>query len=185
MNKAFTKEQDGDEGGDESESGPAIPPGVKNYMTPGGAKRMQDELYNLMHKVRPEVTQTVAWAAGNGDRSENGDYIYGKKKLREIDRRVRFLSKRLDAAEIIDPTKSKHDQIFFGATVTIRFENDEEKTYSIVGIDESDISKGRISWISPLASALLKAREGDVVTFRSPKGAQEIEVLEVKYQELP
>jgi len=184
MSKAFTKETDADEDLDDVEdSAPAAPSG-KNYMTPAGAKRLQDELRELRYKIRPEVTQTVAWAAGNGDRSENGDYIYGKKRLREIDKRIRFLSKRLDAVEVVDPLKVNSDQILFGATVTIRDEDDREKTYSIVGIDETDISKGRISWISPLAAALFKAREGDVVTFRSPKGPQEIEIVRITYVEL-
>jgi len=185
MSKAFTKENDaGEDFEDETESTPVAPSG-KNYMTPAGAKRLQDELRELRYKVRPEVTQTVAWAAGNGDRSENGDYIYGKKRLREIDKRIRFLSKRLDAVEIVDPLKVNSDQALFGATVTIRDEEDRERTYSIVGIDETDITKGRISWISPLASALFKAREGDVVTFRSPKGPQEIEIIRIVYIELP
>jgi len=184
MSKAFTKESDGDELDDIEEPAPITPSG-KNYMTPAGAKRLQDELRELRYKIRPEVTQTVAWAAGNGDRSENGDYIYGKKRLREIDRRIRFLSKRLDAVEVVDPLKVKSEQVLFGATVTIRDEEDREKTYSIVGIDETDLSKGRISWISPLASALFKAREGDVVTFRSPKGPQEIEIVAIEYKELP
>jgi len=183
MSKAFTKETD-DDLDDDTDVAPVTPSG-KNYMTPAGAKRLQDELRELRYKVRPEVTQTVAWAAGNGDRSENGDYIYGKKRLREIDRRIRFLSKRLDACEVVDPLKVNAEQVLFGATVTIRDEEDRERTYSIVGIDETDIAQGRISWISPLASALFKAREGDVVTFRSPKGPQEIEIISIRYIELP
>lgn len=185
MSKAFTKENDDIEDLDDVEEAAPPTPSGKNYMTPAGAKRLQDELRELRYKTRPEVTQTVAWAAGNGDRSENGDYIYGKKRLREIDKRIRFLSKRLDAVEVVDPLKVNSDQVLFGATVTIRDEDDREKTYSIVGIDETDISKGRISWISPLASALFKARVGDVVTFRSPKGPQEIEIVTIRYIELP
>lgn len=184
MSKAFTKEPEGEEEEDREEA--ALPAGKKNYMTPGGAKRLQEELYNLKYKERPEVCKVVSWAAENGDRSENGDYIYGKKKLREIDRRLRFLAKRLDTVEVVDPLSIPHkDQVLFGATVTIRDEEGQEKTYSIVGIDETDLSKGRISWISPLATALLKAEEGDVVTFRSPKGLRELEILKIQYVELP
>lgn len=185
MSKAF-KNGDGDnaERDDDVRDVPAVP-GGKNYMTPAGARRMQQELYELQTKTRPEVTQTVAWAAGNGDRSENGDYIYGKKRLREIDKRIRFLAKRLDALEVIDPLAvPDKSRIFFGATVTIRTEDDRQKTYSIVGVDETDISRGRISWISPLASALLKARLGDVVQFNSPKGLQEVEVEGIEYHAL-
>jgi transcription elongation factor GreB len=185
MSKAFTKEHDTEDDLDEDDLPAPVTPTGKNYMTPAGAKKLQDELRELRYKIRPEVTQTVAWAAGNGDRSENGDYLYGKKRLREIDRRIRFLSKRLDIVEIVDPLKVNSDQVLFGATVTIRDEEDREKTYSIVGIDETDLSQGRISWISPLASALFKAREGDIVTFRSPKGPQEIEIVGIRYVELP
>ena len=182
MSKAF-KSGDGD-GAELDDDVQAVPPvpGGKNYMTPGGFKRMQQELYELKTKTRPEITQVVSWAAGNGDRSENGDYIYGKKRLREIDKRMRFLAKRLDAAEVIDPLAVKQkDQVLFGATVTIRNEDDELKTYTIVGIDEADLSKRRISWISPLASALLKARVGDLIQFRSPKGVQEVEIEKIEY----
>lgn len=184
MSKAFVKENDGDDDGEEI-AVPQLPAGAKNYMTPAGAKRMQDELHRLLYKERPELTRVITWAAGNGDRSENGDYLYGKKKLREIDRRCRFLSKRLEASIVVDPLSVKSDQVLFGATVTIRDEQDVEKTYSIVGVDESDISKGRISWMSPLASSLFKAREGDFVTFHSPRGKQEVEIVELKYIELP
>jgi transcription elongation factor GreB len=183
MSKAFTKEGDGSDDDVESE-GPVVPVGVKNYITPAGARKLQEELKHLVFKERPEVTQVVSWAAGNGDRSENGDYIYGKKRLREIDRRIRFLNKRLESVEVVDPLKVKCDQVRFGATVTIRDEDDNEKTYSIVGIDETDLSRGRISWISPLANALLKAHEGDYVTFRSPKGVQNIEVVRIEYKNL-
>jgi len=185
MNKAFTKEPDGDTPEDDDEIlAPQIPAGAKNYMTPDGAKKMQEELRELMHKTRPEVVQTVSWAAGNGDRSENGDYTYGKKRLREIDRRIRFLSKRLDRVEVVDPLAVACDQVRFGATVTICDEDDRKKTYSIVGVDEADAGKGRISWASPLAAALMKAREGDMITFRSPRGLQEIEVIKIEYRPL-
>jgi len=182
MNKAFTKEKDFDDDEGVQEPAPeAFGPGLKNYMTPQGAKRLQDELRELLHVERPKVTDVVAWAAGNGDRSENADYQYGKRRLREIDRRVRFITKRLDALEIVDPTKLKGEQTFFGSTVTIRNEEDEEKIYSIVGVDEIDVKRGRISWRSPLGAALLKAKVGDVVMYRTPKGVQEIEVVEIRY----
>jgi len=183
MSKAFTKEDPDVEldDEDEDETSPA-PHGTKNYITPAGFKRLQDELYELKHVERPKVTEVVAWAAGNGDRSENADYQYGKRRLREIDRRIRFLTKRIDAAEIVEYTKNSSDQVFFGATVTIRDEDDSLKTYSIVGIDESDLEKGKISWISPLANALFKARVGDWVTFKTPKGTREVEIVEVSYK---
>lgn len=181
MSKAFTREEDHDD--DELEAAPKLP-GGKNYITPSGHKKLLDELKFLKHKERPEVTATVAWAAGNGDRSENGDYLYGKKRLREIDRRLRFLNKRLENAEIVDPSKITADQVLFGATVTIRDEEDREKVYSIVGVDEIDLDKGKISWVSPLGSALLKAREGDVVMFRSPRGMKEIEVMKIEFKEI-
>jgi len=146
---------------------------------------LQAEFHDLLHLKRPELTAVVAWAAGNGDRSENADYIYGKRRLREIDRRIRFLTKRLEAAEIVDPATIQSEQIFFGATVTLEEEDGERKTYSIVGIDEADPSHGKISWISPLTRVLLKARVGDVVQLRSPKGARDLEILEIRYQEIP
>ncbi len=183
MSKAFTR--DGDENNTEVDTEvDASVPGGKNYITPAGAERLRAELRKLRYEERPEVTKTVAWAAGNGDRSENGDYLYGKKRLREIDKRMRFLAKRLEAAEVVDPLAITVDYVQFGATVKIRFEDDSERTYSIVGVDEVDVSKGRISWMSPLARALLKAREGDIVTFNSPKGQQDVEVLSVVYKEL-
>lgn len=184
MSKAFTKEEDSS-----NEEKPAgnprstLPPGAKNYMTPSGAKKLQDELVFLKNVDRPKVVETVAWAASNGDRSENADYQYGKRRLREIDRRLEFLSKRLQSTEVIDPSTVKSDQVRFGATVVIGDEDGNRKTYSIVGVDEIDLSKGRISWMSPLAAALIKAkgREGDFVTFQSPKGEQEVEILSIKY----
>lgn len=183
MSKAFVKEGDGgDEGDDDgADEGPKIPAGTKNYITPAGLSRMQDELRNLKTKERPHYTEIVSWAAGNGDRSENADYQYGKRKLREIDKRIRFLAKRLDNIEVVDPLKAACDQVRFGATVTIRDEDDSLKTYTIVGIDEMDMEKGRISWISPIANAMFKAHEGDYVTFKTPKGVREVEVVKIEY----
>jgi transcription elongation factor GreB len=155
-------------------------------MTPGGFARLKAELASLVDKERPEVVATVAWAASNGDRSENGDYIYGKKRLREIDRRIRFLIRRLDNAEVVDPQARREsenaDQIFFGATVTVSNARGEERTVSIVGIDEIDTARGYISWVSPMARALIKAREGDSVTLRTPGGIEELEILDVRYE---
>jgi transcription elongation factor GreB len=167
------------------DTGPALPAGVKNYITPAGFKRLKDEALQLLDRERPELVKVVQWAASNGDRSENADYIYGKRRLREIDRRIRFLTKRLDAAVVVDPAQREPtDQIFFGATVTVVHADGEEKTYSIVGIDEADASRGRISWISPLAKALLRAHEGDVVTLRTPAGPERIEIVSVEYKAL-
>lgn len=185
MSKAFVKESDEELDDDTEDAGPAVPVGSKNYITPGGLKRIQEELIHLKTKERPEVCATVQWAAGNGDRSENGDYIYGKKRLREIDKRIRFLSKRLDNVEVVDPIKAQCDFVRFGATVTVLDEEGSERRYSIVGVDETDIDRGRISWISPLANALFKAKTGDYVTFKSPKGLREFEVIKVEYIELP
>ena len=182
MNKAFVKESDGD---DEDELQPALklPAGTRNYITPAGHARLKDELEHLVKRERPHVVEIVAWAASNGDRSENGDYIYGKRRLREIDRRIRFLTKRLDIAEVVDPLRQgENDQIFFGARVTVADADGVENTYAIVGVDEADVSKGRISWISPLARALIKAREGDSIRFQSPVGIREIDILEVRYE---
>ena len=184
MSKAFTKESDGDDEDDLPEDMGGLPATAKNYMTPEGFARMRDELKTLMRKERPEVVKVVTWAAGNGDRSENGDYIYGKKRLREIDRRIRFLTKRLDIAEVADPSVHHgRDQIFFGATVTYADEEGGERTITIKGIDEADNLAGEVSWVSPIARALLKAREGDEVTLMTPKGPQKIEVIEVSYPE--
>lgn len=182
MSKAFTRENDSDDE-DELEPSQLLPQGTRNYITPGGHARIKEELDQLLRVERPHVVEVVHWAASNGDRSENGDYIYGKRRLREIDRRIRFLTKRLDLAEIVDPATRQEnlDQVFFGATVTIGDEHGEEQTYQIVGIDETDFSRGRISWVSPLARALLKAREADRVRFQSPAGWREIEVLSVEY----
>lgn len=183
MSKAFTR--DGDENNTEVDTEvDASIPGGKNYITPAGAERLRAEFKKLRYEERPQVTKTVTWAAGNGDRSENGDYLYGKKRLREIDKRMRFLAKRLESAEVVDPLAIKVEYVQFGATVELRFEDDSKKTYSIVGVDEVDVNGGRISWMSPLARALLKAKAGDYVTFHSPKGEQEVEVLAVVYKEL-
>ena len=154
----------------------------KNYLTPAGHRRLQDELYQLVHKERPDIVQVVNWAASNGDRSENGDYLYGKRRMREIDRRIRFLTKRLEAAQVVDPeTREATDQIFFGATVTLLRGNGSEQTVKIVGIDEIDTAQNKISWISPLARCLIKAREGDEVSLNTPEGREDIEILEVAY----
>src|SRR5436305_7868094 len=155
---------------------------AKNYITPPGFRRLQDELARLWKVERPPIVATVAWAAGNGDRSENGDYIYGKRRLREIDRRIRFLTKRLESAEVVDPSRQKRrDQVFFGATVTYAGEDGTETTITIVGIDEADFARGQVSWVSPIARALLKAREGDTVELRAPAGIEQLEVLEIRY----
>ena len=181
MSRAFVRESDGDDEGD-LEHPPALPVGTINYITPVGHARLKDELEELVKRERPKVVEVVAWAASNGDRSENGDYIYGKRRLREIDRRIRFLTKRLDIAQVVDPAaRQATDQVFFGATVTVCDDQGEESTYAIVGIDETDVARGRISWISPLARALLKAREGDTVRFQSPSGWREIDIVEVRY----
>ena len=183
MSKAFTKESDGDDEDDLPEESGGLPLAAKNYMTPAGFARMRAELDGLMRKERPEVVKVVSWAAGNGDRSENGDYIYGKKRLREIDRRVRYLSKRLANAEVVDPARrAATEQVFFGATVTYANGRGEERTIKIVGVDEVELDKGHVSWISPIAKALLKAEEGDVVKLRTPHGVEEIEVVTVEYR---
>ncbi|BEV73639.1 MULTISPECIES: transcription elongation factor GreB [unclassified Paludibacterium] len=184
MNKAFTKERD-DDAEDDLPAEQRLPASSKNYLTPGGWRRLKEELYHLVHRERPEMVQVVNWAASNGDRSENGDYIYGKRRLREIDRRIRFLTKRLEIAEVVDPeTRPPTDQIFFGATVLIERGNGEAQLLRIVGVDETDLSKHHISWVSPIARSLLKAREGDTVLFRGPDGDEDIEVLEVRYEKI-
>ena len=180
MSKAFVKEPDNE--ADLPYEPPAIPAGIKNYMTPQGHRYMQDELHQLLRVERPKVVETVAWAAGNGDRSENSDYLYGKRRLREIDRRIRFLSTRLESAEVVDPKQQKKlDQVFFGATVTYADGRGNEKTITIVGIDEADLNRGQVSWVSPVARALMKAREGDIVDVRAPSGVEQIKVLEIRY----
>jgi len=175
--------QDEDE---DLEGAAPIPAGAKNYLTPQGYARLKGEALRLLNQERPELVKVIAWAASNGDRSENADYIYGKRRLREIDRRIRFLTKRLELAEVIDPSaREPTDQVFFGATVTVVDEQGGESTYSIVGIDETDVGRGRISWISPLARALLKRRQGDEVGFKAPGGGQTLEIVKVEYKALP
>jgi transcription elongation factor GreB len=179
MSKAFVKEAEDE--ADPLDEPAAIPGGVKNYMTPEGHRLLRDE-QRRMWVERAQVVETVAWAAGNGDRSENGDYIYGKRRLREIDRRIRFLTKRLESAEVVDPNHQKNrDQVFFGATVTYANERGAEATVTIVGIDEADLVRGQVSWISPIARALIKAREGDTVELCTPSGTEEIEVVAIRY----
>ncbi len=183
MNKAFVKESERDDDDDLPEE-QALPAGTRNYMTPEGYARLRDELAHLMNVERPSVVQVVSWAASNGDRSENGDYLYGKKRLREIDRRMRFLTKRLDIAEVVDASlQPNRDQIFFGATVVYAGKSGEAQRVSIVGVDEAEPLAGKISWISPVARALIKAREGDTVTLRTPGGVEALDILEVHYPE--
>ncbi len=180
MSKAFTKETGSEDGDDLSL--PPLPSGGKNYITPQGYARLRAELMELIDNERPKVVEAVHWAARNGDRSENGDYIYGKKRLREIDRRIRFLTKRLEIAEVTDPSAHHgSDHVFFGATVTWADESGKEQTVTILGIDEADSSQNQVSWISPIARAILKAREGDTVKLVTPAGVQEIEIVEVRY----
>ena len=186
MSKAFTKESDVADDLEDLEDASPIPAGAKNYMTPHGWRRMRDELSHLVKVDRPEVTNVVSWAARNGDRSENADYQYGKKRLREIDRRIRYLTKRLENAEVVDPaTREETDQVFFAATVSYCNASGEEMTVRIVGLDETDHARGYISWISPVARALIKAREGDSVALVTPGGREEIDILEVRYEEIP
>jgi len=183
MNKAFVKESDSDDDEDLPELAP-LPAGVRNYMTPEGYARLRDELTQLMTVERPSVVQIVSWAASNGDRSENGDYLYGKKRLREIDRRMRFLTKRLEVAEVVDASRqTSRNQVFFGATVEYIDGEGETHTVTIVGVDEADPLRGYISWISPVARSITKAREGDVVTLRTPGGVDELEIVKVSYPE--
>ncbi|MCC7260380.1 MAG: transcription elongation factor GreB [Alphaproteobacteria bacterium] len=183
MSKAFTKENDtGDDAPDEPDEPDTLPPSQKNYMTPAGFAALQEELRALLRVERPKVVEVVAWAAGNGDRSENGDYIYGKKRLREIDRRVRYLTKRLESAVVVDPAEQQGlTQVFFGATVTYAREDDSEHTVTLVGVDEADLSHGKISWISPVARALMKSRVGDTVELETPSGAETLEVIAIRF----
>jgi len=185
MSKAYTKESD--DGDDDDEVGaPSIPAGAKNYVTPAGYARLRAELMNLLDVERPKVVDVVSWAAKNGDRSENGDYLYGKKRLREIDRRIRFLSKRLDIAEVVDPSVHHgSDRVFFGATLRYVNARDEIRTITIKGVDESDSTAGEVSWIAPIARALLGARVGDEIRVQTPAGVDTIEVLEVNYPAAP
>lgn len=180
MSRAFTKEPEAE--ADFDDEIPVLPAGIKNYITPEGFRRLQDEFARLQKIERPQTVETVSWAAGNGDRSENGDYIYGKRRLREIDRRMRFLRKRMELAEVVDPARQKiRERVYFGATVVYRNARDEEKTVRIVGIDEARSELSEVSWISPIAKALLKAGEGDIVEVRTPHGVERIEVLKISY----
>ncbi len=182
MSKAFVRE-DSDADEEEDFEAPTLPAGTKNYMTADGYRRMKSVLMQLLDVERPEVVRTVSWAASNGDRSENGDYIYGKKRLREIDRRIRFLTRRLDAAEVVDvAAREATDQVFFGATVTYETSRGERQQVTIVGVDEVDPAHRHVSWVSPIARALLKAREGESVQFMTPNGLETIEVVEVSYE---
>ena len=182
MSKAFTKENDEAADDDLEDVDAGLPSGFKNYMTPEGFQALQDELRLLRRVERPKIVDIVSWAAGNGDRSENGDYLYGKKRLREIDRRMRFLTKRLESAEVVDPGQQKNrDQVFFGAIVTYIDQYDVKRTLRIVGVDEADLENGKISWVSPLARALLKARRGDTVDLRTPAGVEQVEVVDISY----
>ncbi|CAN7614617.1 transcription elongation factor GreB [Acidovorax sp. LjRoot118] len=183
MSKAFTKESDTQADDDEGPALPPIPAGSRNYMTPAGYARLRGELLDLIDNERPKIVEVVHWAASNGDRSENGDYLYGKKRLREIDRRIRFLTKRLEVAEVVDPlVHAGSDQVFFGATVTYVDEEDATSTITIMGIDEADSGQGQVSWVSPVARALLKSRVGDEVPLPTPGGVRSLEVLEVRYE---
>jgi transcription elongation factor GreB len=180
MNKAFTKETEVED--DDLDAPDTTLPTGKNYVTPAGFRKLEEELHNLSRIERPKVVEIVSWAAGNGDRSENGDYIYGKKRLREIDRRIRYLMKRHESAQVVDPALQKnHDQVFFGATVTYADAKGAEHTVKIVGVDEADLDKGLVSWISPIAKALLKAGTGDTVKLRTPGGDEQIEVINIRY----
>ena len=183
MSKAFVKE-DADAPETSEVEAPSPPPGGKNYITPAGFARLQREKQQLIEVERPEVVKTVAWAASLGDRSENADYIYGKRRLREIDRRIRFLAKRLENSQVVDPTQqTRRDQVFFGATVTYENARGVPHTVTIVGVDEADLSRGQVSWVSPIARALIKAREGDTVELRTPSGPERIEVLAIAYRD--
>lgn len=184
MNKAFVKESDNEDDDEALALAQAIPAGAKNYITPAGYQRIKDELLQLIDVDRPEVVRIVHWAASNGDRSENGDYIYGKRRLREIDRRIRFLTKRMDSAFVVDPSvQHGNDQVFFGATVRYANGAGEEHTITIVGIDELDPLHGKISWVSPVARALTKCRESDIAHLQTPLGMDELEILSVDYPE--
>lgn len=182
MNKAFTREDETPEEAPSESPDISLPKGVKNYMTPAGFATLQEELRRLMRVERPQIVEIVAWAASNGDRSENGDYLYGKKRLREIDRRVRYLTKRLESAEVVDPARQQAlEQVFFGATVTYAREDGSAHMVKLVGVDEADATKGKISWLSPVARTLMKARESDRVILHSPGGRETLEILEIRY----
>jgi len=182
MNKAFTREVDREDDDDDEVAAAVLPQGAKNYITVAGYRRLRQELMTLLDDERPKVVEAVSWAAKNGDRSENGDYLYGKKRLREIDRRIRFLTKRLDIAEVVDPSLHHgNEQVFFGATVRYASDHGEERTIRIIGVDEAESAQGEVSWIAPIARALLKSRVGDEVRLTTPRGVEVLEVLEVRY----
>lgn len=192
MSKAFTKEDSESEEDlfidDEASEARSPIKGSKNYITPQGFAKLKDELHQLLTVERPKVVDVVAWAASNGDRSENADYTYGKKRLREIDRRIRFLQKRIDIAEVVDPLfqkEQKGDKVLFGATVSVLDEDEKKRVYRIVGIDETDAKAGKVSWISPIGQALLQARQGDVVTLKTPKGEEDLEIVKVEFIPIP
>ena len=181
MSKAFTKESDSAD--DEIGEADALPAHVKNYVTPAGLALLQEEHRKLLYEERPKIVEIVSWAAGNGDRSENGDYIYGKKRLREIDHRVRYLVKRIESAEMVDPERQKNkDQVFFGATVEYTRKDDTRQKVTIVGVDEADLANGKISWLSPVARALMRTHVGDVIELRTPSGPEALEVLSIEYR---
>ncbi|PKO87519.1 MAG: transcription elongation factor GreB [Betaproteobacteria bacterium HGW-Betaproteobacteria-10] len=182
MSKAFIRESDSEKD-EELQQSPSISLGTHNYITPAGHARLKSELEELVKNERPKVVEIVSWAASNGDRSENGDYIYGKRRLREIDRRIRFLTQRLEISVVVDPLRQgNNDQVFFGACVTIADADGVESSYTIVGVDETDATHGRISWISPLARAVMKLRVGDVARFQSPSGIREVDIISVVYK---
>lgn len=184
MSKAFTKDPDPEteDAQDEPDEPESLPAGLKNLMTPAGYRTLADELHHLLHHERPKIVEIVSWAAGNGDRSENGDYLYNKKRLREIDRRVRYLMKRTETAEVVDPRRQQGiEQVFFGATVTYIREDDSELTVKLVGVDEADMAVGKINWVSPVARALMKGRVGDVVEVRLDGRSESIEIIDIRY----
>lgn len=190
MSKAFTKEGSGEDleldlEAQEDSGSPDPLAGRKNYITPGGAEKLRTELKHLLNEERPELVKVIQWAASNGDRSENADYIYGKRRLREMDRRIRFLSKRLEIAEIIDPEQQKSEKVLFGATVTILDENGSNRRFIIVGVDETNVKEGRISWVSPVGKALLQSQVGDTVTIHTPKGEEDWEIIQIEYRAIP
>lgn len=184
MSKAFTKEDESDFEEELPEDDDSSKLGIKVYLTRSGFERFKNELKHLLTTERPQVVEVVTWAASNGDRSENADYTYGKRRLREIDRRIRFLQKRLDVAEVVDPENQKGERVLFGATVNLANEDGETNVYSIVGVDEADAGRGLISWRSPLGSALLQAKVGDVVTVQLPRGVHEFEVLKIEFNQI-
>ncbi len=184
MSKAFVNENADAPEEELEESDESIPKGQKNYITTKGLDRLKAELHELLFNERPKVVEVVAWAASNGDRSENADYQYGKKRLREIDRRIRFLQKRIDIAEVVEPSQQSGDKILFGATVRVLDQDENERTYRIVGVDETDAKSGKVSWISPIGQALLQAKEGDAVTLKTPRGDEDLEIVSISYLDI-